>query len=188
MGLLSQSFDVALSLLFYLFIYLFIYLIFLCRAAPVAHGGLIWAAAAGHSPQQRQQFGIQGACVTYTIAQRNAGSLTHWARSGMEPASSWILVGFITGEPWRELPVFALFKDLIKGFKIIPWDSSLDHTSLRVLWIWTLPRNYLLNFDAFNTWTDWEWKPVLSFNTDVLPPLYVTIHSFAHPCPLTFLS
>ena len=31
------------------------------------------------------------------------GSLTHWARPGIEPASSWILVGFITAEPWWEL-------------------------------------------------------------------------------------
>ena len=28
----------------------------------------------------------------------NAGSLTHWARPGIEPSSWWILVGFITTE------------------------------------------------------------------------------------------
>ena len=33
-----------------------------------------------------------------------AGSLTHWEKSGIEPASSWILVRFITTKPWRELP------------------------------------------------------------------------------------
>ena len=31
-------------------------------------------------------------------------SLTHWARPGIKPASSCILVGFITAKPWWELP------------------------------------------------------------------------------------
>ena len=35
----------------------------------------------------------------------NTKSLTHWARPGIEPASSWILVGFLSTEPWQELPV-----------------------------------------------------------------------------------
>ena len=30
-------------------------------------------------------------------------SLTHWARPGIEPESSWILVGFVTTEPQQEL-------------------------------------------------------------------------------------
>ena len=30
---------------------------------------------------------------TYTTAHDNAGSLTHWARPGMEPDTSWFLVG-----------------------------------------------------------------------------------------------
>ena len=32
-----------------------------------------------------------------------AGSPTHWARPGIEPASSWLLVGFVTAQPWQEL-------------------------------------------------------------------------------------
>ena len=39
------------------------------------------------------------ASVTHTTAYSNAGSLTHWARSGIKPASSRILVGFLTAEP-----------------------------------------------------------------------------------------
>ena len=31
----------------------------------------------------------------YTTAQGNPGSLTHWARPGTEPISSWMLVGFV---------------------------------------------------------------------------------------------
>ena len=31
-----------------------------------------------------------------------ARSLTYWARPGIDPASSWILVRFISTEPWQE--------------------------------------------------------------------------------------
>ena len=41
---------------------------------------------------------IQAMSATYTTAHSNTRALTHWARPGMEPTSSWILVGFIT--PW----------------------------------------------------------------------------------------
>ena len=34
--------------------------------------------------------------VNYTIPCSNTRSLTHWVRPGIEPASSWILVGFIS--------------------------------------------------------------------------------------------
>ena len=33
-----------------------------------------------------------------------AGSLTHWARPGIEPESSWTPIGFVTAEPQQELP------------------------------------------------------------------------------------
>ena len=43
-------------------------------------------------------------CVCdHTAARGNVRSLTHWARPGIEPTSSWILVGLITVEPQREL-------------------------------------------------------------------------------------
>ena len=44
-------------------------------------------------PQQHQ---IRAASVTYTTAHSNAGSLTHWMRPGIKPASSQILVGFLS--------------------------------------------------------------------------------------------
>ena len=34
--------------------------------------------------------------LTYTTAHSNNGFLTHWVRPGIEPAFSWILVGFVT--------------------------------------------------------------------------------------------
>ena len=57
-------------------------------------------------PQQRR---IWATSLTYTTAHSNAGSLTHWARRGIEPSSSWILVGFITAMPPWALPNFHYF-------------------------------------------------------------------------------
>ena len=42
---------------------------------------------------------IQATSETYTTAQGNTGFLTHRARLGIEPESSWILVGFISIVP-----------------------------------------------------------------------------------------
>ena len=42
--------------------------------------------------------------MTYTIAPGNARSLTHWARPGIEPSTSWIPVGLIIAEPLPSLP------------------------------------------------------------------------------------
>ena len=42
-------------------------------------------------------------CVTCTIATSNTGSLTHWVRPGIKPASSWMLVRFVSTEPRWEL-------------------------------------------------------------------------------------
>ena len=43
--------------------------------------------------------------MTCVEAHGNARSLTHWARPGIEPASSWILVQFISAESWWGLLV-----------------------------------------------------------------------------------
>ena len=52
---------------------------------------------------QPQQHQIRAMSATYATAYSNAGSPTHWARPGIEPAFSWILVGFITTEPQQKL-------------------------------------------------------------------------------------
>ena len=44
---------------------------------------------------QLQQCGIWAVPATCTTAHGNTGSLIHWARAGIQPASSWILVRFI---------------------------------------------------------------------------------------------
>ena len=42
-----------------------------------------------------QQSRIRAASATHTTAHGNAGSLTHWARPGIKPLTSWFLVGFV---------------------------------------------------------------------------------------------
>ena len=70
----------------------------LCRTTPAVYGGSqargqIGAIAASlcHS----HNWGIQAASVTYTVAQEQCGSLTHWVRPGIDSVSSWILVRLV---------------------------------------------------------------------------------------------
>uniref|UniRef100_A0A4X1UAF3 Uncharacterized protein n=1 Tax=Sus scrofa TaxID=9823 RepID=A0A4X1UAF3_PIG len=42
--------------------------------------------------------------ATYTTAHGNTGSLTHRARPGIEPETSWFLVRFVSAESQQELP------------------------------------------------------------------------------------
>ena len=93
---------------------------FLCffRAAPMAHEncqrrGRLGAAAANLCHSQAMWGPSWSA--THTTIHGNAGSLTHWLRPGIKPRSSWILVGFITTEPQRELLTFAVFEVRLLG-------------------------------------------------------------------------
>ena len=75
------------------------------KATPVAYGssqGRSWIGAAAASAQSQQRQ-IWAASLTYSTAHSNARS--HWAGPAIEPASSWILVGFVTigFEPQWEL-------------------------------------------------------------------------------------
>ena len=94
------------SLLYLFFIFIFA-LFCLFRAAPMAcvssqARSLIWAIAAGLRPWP-QQCQIWAMSVIYTTAHGNVGSLTHWARPGLEPTTSWFLVRFFSAAPWWEL-------------------------------------------------------------------------------------
>ena len=83
-------------------LFLLLLLFFFFRAAPAAYGSsqaedLIGAAAAGlhhsHSNMGSEPH------LQPTPQLTTARSLTHWARPGIELASSWILVRFVTTEP-----------------------------------------------------------------------------------------
>ena len=82
------------------------------RATPLAYGGSQargWIGATADSlHHSHSNAGIWAASVTYTTAQGNVRPLTHWARPGIEPTSSWILVGFINH--WARKGTPSLFK------------------------------------------------------------------------------
>ena len=68
----------------------------LFRAAPVAYGSFQARGTAAGLHHSHSTCGIRAASVIYTTAHGNTGSPIHWARPGIETASSWILVGFVT--------------------------------------------------------------------------------------------
>ena len=57
-------------------------------------------------PRLRVELELQ--LPAYTTAHGNAGSLTHGARPGIEPVSSWMLVRFVSTEPRQELHTVVL--------------------------------------------------------------------------------
>ena len=104
------SVSLVFSMKFILF-YFILFFFLLLRAAPVACGdsqarGQIGATAAGlhHS---HSNAGPKP-CLRPTTDHGKAGSLTHWARPGMEPATSRFLVGFVSASPQRDLPTWSL--------------------------------------------------------------------------------
>ena len=86
---------------------LFYFLFF--RATPVAHGNSqagcrIGAAAVGLHISHGNLRSRRSEPSLRPIPQlRATGSFTHWVGPRMESASSWILVGFVTAKPQREL-------------------------------------------------------------------------------------
>ena len=76
------------------------------------HSNLIWAESA-----------------TYTTGHSNAGSVTHWTRPGITPASSWIPVRFVSAEPWRALQVKIIFKH-VEFQTNIPVEMAKEHSNL----------------------------------------------------------
>ena len=86
--------------------------IFLFRTTPVAYGssqarGLNQSYSCWPTPQPQQRQ-IRATSETFTTAQGNIGSLTHWARPGIKYMSSWILVGFVSTAPQQIPPQFRI--------------------------------------------------------------------------------
>ena len=99
---------------------MFLFVLFLLfRATPAAYGGFqasgwIRAVATGLHHRSQQRW-----------------SLIHWARPGIKPPSSWMLVRFVSTEPWRELPSWVF--------------NSRSWHGIFVLW---LENNNLLCYDS----------------------------------------
>ena len=85
-------------------IYLIFFFFCLFRATHMTYGSSqardwIWAAVAGlHHSHSKIGFYLSPVCDLHH-------SSWHWVGPGIKPASSWILIGFITAEPqWEYLP------------------------------------------------------------------------------------
>ena len=105
-----------LQLSFILWVFFFLFAI--SWAAPMAYGGSQARSlnrSCSHRPMpEPQQRMIRAASATYTTAHSNARSLKHWARPGIEPATSWFLVGFINHYATTGTPISYYFHKVIK--------------------------------------------------------------------------
>ena len=75
--------------------------------------GSNWSCNCQPTPQP-QSHGIWAASATYTTAHSNTRCLTHWARPGMEPETSWLLVGFVSTAPQWEHCLYHVFHDYVR--------------------------------------------------------------------------
>ena len=88
----------------------FFFLLF--RAEPVAYG----SSQAGveselQPPANTTATAAQGPSWICNLHISQHWILTHWAGPGIEPSSLWMLVGFVTAEPWQELPPTLFLSD-----------------------------------------------------------------------------
>ena len=93
--------------IWYIVIYCHVYCLF--RATLVAYGGSHatgWIGAVAAGPCHSRSNARSEPRLQSTPQLMATGSLTHWVRPGIKPASSWILVILISAELQRELPTF----------------------------------------------------------------------------------
>ena len=104
----------------------------------------------------------------YATAHSNTGSLTHWVRPGIKPATSWLLVGFDSTVPQRELRdihfsnnSFFFFKVPIhNGFKT----NKQTQTGPKIVWevlVWNT-RPKVIPFKEQGSWGIYISLPVRS--------------------------
>ena len=79
--------------------------------------GSDWSCSCWPAPQP-EQHGIQATSAAYTTAQGDTGYLTHRARPGIEPISSWMIVRFVTFSATTGTPSNSNFKK---------WSSAKEH-------------------------------------------------------------
>ena len=107
--------------------------------------------------------------VTYTTAHGNAGSLTHWARPGIAPTTSWLLVRFISTEPLPPPPAARFWPRM---WKFLGQGSDPSHCSARSLTCCTTRKLLLLHFRLkkkknlfLKKNLDWEGNSLISINS-----------------------
>ena len=107
----------------------FHFFIFIFRSTPAVHGGSEPRGrirAVGASPRHSHNNARSKPCL-WPIPQLMATMILKPARPRIEPATSWILVGFVMAEPWREL-LFQTFK--LQSFSLLDWELHCFPTSV----------------------------------------------------------
>ena len=102
---------------------LYIYLLF--SATPMAYGVSQARGRIGAIVTQ----GLSCVCGLHT-AHDNAGSLTHWARPGIVPASSWMLVRFVDCWAMTGTPVF-----IFNAVMYVCMISLMDRADVECIWM-----------------------------------------------------
>ena len=101
-----------------------------------------------HQPTpQPQQRGFWATSATYTTAHGNTGSFTHWARPGIEPMFSWMLVAFVNH--WATIEIFLILYLMISWIQILMF-SLLGTSIIQLLFLLDSFTNFL-NFFSFNS-------------------------------------
>ena len=142
-----KAVDTKLHFHFHFLFFFFFFCLF--RAAPAACGssqarGQIWAIATATAMQN----------LTQTTAHTNARSLIQWVKPGIEPASSWVLVRFVTSKPQQELQFSLLMKCLTRGpderkyrkvlLKTIKcYTHMTENSAFNILFLWNLSKTQL---------------------------------------------
>jgi len=120
------------------FFFFFFGLFAFSRAAPRAYGG---SQARGRQscslppmpePQQREIWAVS---VTYTTAHGNARFLTHWARSGIKPATSWFLVRFVNHCALTGTPITDYWVEFSVLYSRSPLASDTVYLSAHMKWL-----------------------------------------------------
>ena len=116
--------------------------------------GSNWSCSCWPTPQpQPQQHQVWAASATYLhCSSWQAGSLTHWVRPGMEPASSWILVRFVTTEPQQELHLFNIFGFF---FLVTFLSCKMSYSPAVLFFSFTVPQFPLVCSSIVSTFQEW---------------------------------
>ena len=105
----SEILSSIIAFFFSIYSILFFSFLFFFRATGEAYGSSQTRSWIGATAASLYHSHSHTRSATYITAHGSVRSLTHWVDPGMEPASSWILVRFITAEPPQELPPVALY-------------------------------------------------------------------------------
>ena len=131
-----------------------------------------------------QQHGIRAMSVTHTTAHGNTRSLTHWARPGIEPATSWFLVRFVNplchdrnsthGNFWKGKVFYGIYVQISMIYWFTHWETSTEEQTILIGVLWksgaviTSHFQIILKWLLFRSYTlilKWEHLYVLYWNT-----------------------